>query len=171
MTSLVFLLNLAIRSMASKTNKNYCLLMTNRREFLTAACDNSGSRHVGRRKGRSLTCHAEMKALKLWLDQNCKSSKLKKLRWVKVFSIRARLLDDGKLLLSNAKPCIFCYQSLTKWGFRKIYFSTENGNISKCDPKDSYKPSSGDRASVHVFSREQHPRTFHMDKARAYLSE
>jgi hypothetical protein len=86
-----------------------------------------------------------MKALKLWMATHFKSSKRRHLRDLQVFSLRARLDGDGRLVLTNGKPCQRCHETLQSWQIRDIYYSGDGGEIKACGPDDYYRPTGGDR--------------------------
>lgn len=130
---------------APTINVNYCVLLVNRKQYLVTCCDNSSSRYVNADHNRGNSCHAEMKALKIWMGKHYKSSKLRSLRHIEIYSLRAKLNESGNIVLSFAKPCLRCHQSLTKWGIKNIYYSNHDGHIVQCQPDDVYELSGGDR--------------------------
>jgi len=31
--------------------------------------------------------------------------------------------------ISNSKPCLECIETMKKWGIRRVYYSTDNGDL------------------------------------------
>ena len=109
-------------------------------------CDDSGSGHVAKRMlSRPLSCHAEMKVLKMWMAINFRTSKRRHLRSLKIFSLRGKLTSSGELLLSNGKPCKRCHETLQSWNIHDVYYSSDSNQIVSCRWGDVYEPTGGDR--------------------------
>ncbi len=75
-------------------------------------------------------CHAEIKALKIFLSQRFHSSNFRKINKITLFSCRVKILNN-EFVFGMARPCYHCSLSLKKWNIRNVYFTDEHGCINK----------------------------------------
>lgn len=78
----------------------------------------------------SCTCHAEISAIRNYY-------KLKKIDKNKIKNSTiyiVRINKNGKLCQSA--PCISCFHIITMVGIKKIVYSDDNGNITRCNTKN-----------------------------------
>jgi hypothetical protein len=137
--------------------KNYCIIIQNRKNYWIAESDNTNSsgRHLSHDGKVGFSSHAEMNALKMLFSEKFRSSKFRRLRNIKLYSIRAKIDKYTKQFqIANAKPCLRCMLMLSKWKIPKVYYSTDDGNVISCDDTEissdeeihrNFVLSSGDR--------------------------
>jgi len=117
---------------------------------MISSADFSGCRHIVADGNIGQSCHAEIKALKMWISMHCKSANLKILKKITLYSLKAKLDDNMNLILSYGKPCLRCHQSLIKWNIKKVYYSNDEGSIIQCNNDTKYRLSYGDRKHLNA---------------------
>lgn len=132
--SQILLENLIYKPILSDAELNHwnhlAIVFTNNRDYIIERNDKSGDRFISQLPTK--VCHAEMKALKLWLSNHLRDGKFRKINKIKIYSIRTKKMD-GSFIFGLAKPCYHCSLSLKKWNIKKIFYTDENGNLNQWD--------------------------------------
>lgn len=53
------------------------------------------------------------------------------LRKSSLWSVRWKLNEEGRYVLANAKPCVYCRDLARKNGIKTVFYSNEEGTISR----------------------------------------
>lgn len=111
---------------------NYCLIMINNKNFIAVS---SNEKDIGKKcfysdGNRSMSEHAEMKALKYYIKKNNK--KKNNGSDTLLFSLRAKI-SDNKIFYDNGKPCLKCLKNIMRfYNIENVYFTID-------DEKNFYK--------------------------------
>ena len=101
-----------------------CIIIKNGK----VVCKNCNDKR-SRLNNRNFVCiHAEINCIHNLLKYEKKYNKIKN---YSIFVVRIGKDKDGNIILRNAKPCKYCSETIKKYGFKKIYYSNDDGNIEK----------------------------------------
>jgi deoxycytidylate deaminase len=65
------------------------------------------------------------------MDAISKVKNKERLKKASLWSVRWKINQDGEQVLANAKPCIYCRNLASKCGIKTIFYSNEEGTISR----------------------------------------
>ena len=132
----IYLSNVAI-NIALESEQHYklgCIIIKNGK----VVCKNYNDKRSRLDKRNFVCIHAEINCIHNLLKYEKNKKKLKNYT---IFVIRIGKDDNNNIILRNAKPCKHCTETIKKCGFKKIYYSNDNGEIIKskvCDLETEY---------------------------------
>lgn len=70
------------------------------------------------------------------MDAISKVKNKERLKKASLWSVRWKIDENGEEVLANAKPCVYCRNLASKCGIKTVFYSNDNGTISRASTDD-----------------------------------